>query len=637
MNAKPASTTALQPSPIRRAKVRGRKLRRPGTVAAVAAVSLLGLPVAPAGAADLPSQGRGWDALESQVDALVKAAFDADDLPGMTVAVTKDDRLVLSKGYGYANVATKTPMTDWTRSLLGSTTKAVVTGPTAWRALMANPDVSASSRPYDTGGALRGEFESSYVTGIGRFTPIVGIAITPDSKTYTWYADGTVSKGSTPDLDQYAAAQPYKLPAGKRPVDVREMAITSSGSVITWYDDGSRSLGTPTNLGAHDSTLPLTENGTDRTQAAAGYGMDDIVAIDMDQESGKVYTWYDDGTRSVGKRHDLDYYAKPEAVSYPEFRTPLQVRGAAIAPNSRVYTWLSKDSFGGKAVSGTSLDLDAYIKAYDYTTAPTSAPNWHQWYRSITYQHLLDHTSGFAGGGDTAGAAKMFGKSEDEVTYAEIHHHFLRTRKLQSAPGEDYRYSNHGMGLWTILVPRLTGSSFSDYARNAHLAAFGLQDRIVPQQASHPASTDAANHQFKNGAATPVAFEASGTGAAAGGYRAAARDLASLMVSLDWNFSDADIDRMGWMSTSKGKLSHGGDHGDGGTSFVVMFPEGYVSSTGVALSDVKIAIAVNAAGDPHPNDDGKDFSSGTLSALADQIALRAGQTTIPATYDIWKG
>lgn len=126
-------------------------------------------------------------------------------------------------------------------------------------------------------------------------------------------------------------------------------------------------------------------------------------------------------------------------------------------------------------------------------------------------------------------------------------------------------------------------------------------------------------------------------GAAAGGYRAAARDLASLMVSLDRKYSDADIDKMAWGATSKGKLSHGGDSGKGGTSFVAMFPDGYVSKSGVDLSGVHVAIVANASGDPWPDDDTKDFGSSTLSALVDQIALEAGQTAVPSWYDIWKG
>ena len=50
------------------------------------------------------STGKAWDQLEEKVDSLVKALFEPKVLAGMTVAVTKAGRLILSKGYGYAFV-----------------------------------------------------------------------------------------------------------------------------------------------------------------------------------------------------------------------------------------------------------------------------------------------------------------------------------------------------------------------------------------------------------------------------------------------------------------------------------------------------------------------------------------------------
>ena len=50
------------------------------------------------------STGEAWDKLEEKVDSLVEALIEEKNLPGMTVAVTKEGRLLLSKGYGYALV-----------------------------------------------------------------------------------------------------------------------------------------------------------------------------------------------------------------------------------------------------------------------------------------------------------------------------------------------------------------------------------------------------------------------------------------------------------------------------------------------------------------------------------------------------
>jgi photosystem II stability/assembly factor-like uncharacterized protein len=48
----------------------------------------------------LKSTGEAWDKLEEKVDSLVMALIEEKSLPGMTVAVTKEGRLLLSKGYG---------------------------------------------------------------------------------------------------------------------------------------------------------------------------------------------------------------------------------------------------------------------------------------------------------------------------------------------------------------------------------------------------------------------------------------------------------------------------------------------------------------------------------------------------------
>ena len=43
------------------------------------------------------STGEAWDQLEEKVDSLVEALIEEKSLPGMTVAVTKEGRLLLSK------------------------------------------------------------------------------------------------------------------------------------------------------------------------------------------------------------------------------------------------------------------------------------------------------------------------------------------------------------------------------------------------------------------------------------------------------------------------------------------------------------------------------------------------------------
>ena len=93
------------------------------------------------------STGEGWDQLEEKVDSLVEAFIEEKNLPGMTVAVTKEGRLLLSKGYGSALVdgTRKLPMKPCLRSRIGSVTKAVVTGPSGFQ-LMKSKNIDPKSQ-----------------------------------------------------------------------------------------------------------------------------------------------------------------------------------------------------------------------------------------------------------------------------------------------------------------------------------------------------------------------------------------------------------------------------------------------------------------------------------------------------------
>lgn len=93
----------------------------------------------------------------------------------------------------------------------------------------------------------------------------------------------------------------------------------------------------------------------------------------------------------------------------------------------------------------------------------------------------------------------------------------------------------------------------------------------------------------------PGPYEASTTGLAAGGYRGTARALTILTAKLDGKYSDADMDRMGWIKSGDGSLEHNGG-ADGGMAFVVMYPAGYVTPEGLDLSNVHIAVVANRWG-----------------------------------------
>jgi CubicO group peptidase (beta-lactamase class C family) len=390
----------------------------------------------------LQSTGEAWPALEEKVDSLVEALIAKNNLPGITVAVTKEGRLILSKGYGYALVdgTRKLPMKPCLRSRIGSVTKAVVTGPSGFQ-------------------------------------------------------------------------------------------------------------------------LMKSKN--------------------IDPKSTKLYG--------------------------------------------------PKGFFGGIF----DADIDIGIKAH----APKST-KWKEWYEKITIQNLLDHRAGFIGSGNVPDAAKMFGVSEDEVTYEQSHRQFLRTCELlyepgttppKNKPGTDQElvaYSNHGFGLWTLLIPKMSGKSYLDYVREDFLKPMKLHNAVRPERAN-PDSCDAWNHKYNADQEPEVfPFKEHGLGLAAGGFRASAQALARLMVELDKKYTTEELDSMGWGKRSDGKLQHDGRLA-GGTAFVVMFPKGYISN----LSEVHVAVVTNIE---TRTDDFKEASSVNLINLADKIALAVPVANVPATFDLWK-
>jgi CubicO group peptidase (beta-lactamase class C family) len=569
-----------------------------------------------ASAAEIPSQGSAWDALESKVDVMVKGLIAKSKLPGMTVAVTQEGRLILSKGYGYANTSTKTVMTDQTRSRIGSVTKATITGPAAFQLMKAKGIDPKTKLLYGDSGVLGNTFYSNADVAVTRFTPIVALSINPEDKAYAWYSDGTVSAGATNKLDQFVPPKPYTLPAGKKPIDIREIGIAKDGRSYVWYDDGKLSIGTATDL---DYYRGLSE---EPVKLPAGKTMEEIVGIDIAKSNDHVYVWYEDGTVSSGTSTDFDYYYKPKPAQYADGSgfTSYNVRGMGIASNDHVYVW-----FGyGKASSGTATKLDQYLGHYSYTAAPAKADDWHAWFGKITIQNLLDHRAGFTRSGDVAGAAKMFHTTEENVTYEQTHKHFLATRKLLYEPGKGSSYSNHGFGLWTLLIEKISGKPYKTYVYDDYLKPLGLKDRVVGET-TNPTSADAWNHAYSNGNPVPVPFTNSTLGLAAGGFRSSARDLARLMHNLSGKYTDAQLDSMGWGKGSDGRLSHNGLI-EGGTAYAVMYPSGYKASGGQDLSRVHVAVITNIWTD-----------TGDLTDLATNIALQVPGAKAPDWYDIWKG
>lgn len=571
-----------------------------------------------------PAQGGGHGALTIAVDAAVRAVMDDDDtrIAGMTVAVSRNGKLLLNRGYGFANVATGEKMYSWKRARIGSVSKAVVTGPAGWQLMLEKGINPATKKLYGTGGVLHNTYRNWQQGGNRRFNPIVSMAIGPDDRVHTWYSDQTHSIGTSTNLTAHQPRLPFLIPLNRKPKDIRGIDIAKDGDVYAWYDDGTVSIGVPGNLGAEkvpefgDDGKPI-----EPVKKPSGRLMSQIIDMAIAKSNDRVYTWYDDGTVSVGTSTDLDHYEERydfTPLNDGALTSHTDIRGLGIAANDRVYAWYS----GGKVSRGRSDDLAAVgVKTYATPNVP-AAPNWETWYGEMTVQHILDHTAGFVDLGDVDGAVAHFGVAEADLTYPMAHSWMVYTKKLQFRPGTGTSYSSHGFGLWNLLVPAMTGgTSYKSYAINSYLDPLNLNGKIKPAAAS-PDANMSKSYKLDDGDFVEVAIGDSGIGLAAGGWTASAEALLRVTRHLMNTYGPDAMDKMGWGKASGGKLGHSGSI-DGGRAYVAVFPPGYVSQSGADLSNVHVALVANTSG------------AADLRSLADVIALAVPAANVPASFNEW--
>ena len=212
-------------------------------------------------------------------------------------------------------------------------------------------------------------------------------------------------------------------------------------------------------------------------------------------------------------------------------------------------------------------------------------------------------------------------------SYDLLHKHFLATRPLLHRPGSRYDYSNHGMGLTTLVIEEATGASYRSYTRNQYLAPMGLNGHIRPQTVANDSRDSFAYDRTGNNNHVLRPFKNSEAGLAAGGWTAPAQGIVAVTSNLAESYGYDMMDDAAFRSESKGKLEHGGSI-EGGRAYVAVFPTGYVSNSGVDLSDIHVAIASNTNGL-------KDGISSRMESLASTIALETGMANLPEFVDYW--
>jgi CubicO group peptidase (beta-lactamase class C family) len=478
-------------------------------------------------------RGLGHPSLVEHVDARSMDLLRRYRLPGLGVAVSKDGRVVLEKGYGYRNLTTGSRMGRGTRGRIGSVSK-VITALSAMHLAEADPDFSVHELVYaNTGPLPAGIYDTRQNQGVTRHQPIVAKAIALNDQVYTWNHNGTVSSGTSLDPDAYSGPRSYSLPSGMTPEDIRAIAISPQGRVITWYDNGTWSEGRSWDL---DHFVEPNED--DKVSLPPDYSMSHVVGIGI-AKTGRVHIWYDDGYTSAGTVTDFDADISPRTYSVAPGKSRYAIRAMAIAKsNDTVYTWLAD----GTRIKGSSRNLDSKGGPKNYAVpgyAYDPGKNWNHWYDGIRVDHLMSHSSGLSRSGDVVGAERMFGLSADSLNYRQVHEYMLRTRKLGFEAGTDERYSNHGMGLVGHIVAEVSGMPFRDYARANIIDPLGLAIRA---DSTGQGSTDMYRHDYDDG--IPVAYVDDNTndlGLAAGGWKASAGDLVRLMLGTDQDASHPDL------------------------------------------------------------------------------------------------
>jgi len=580
------------------------------------------------------ADGVSWPQLEQRIDEKIETFRQRDNIIGLTVAVTKNGRLIHSKGYGSSNPAIATAMERQHRTRIGSVSKAVITGPAAYKLIKKQRINQRTKKLYGANSIFGNKYDVDLGIGNDRYKPIIAIGIAPNDKVYTWYSNRKVSTGSSNNLVQHKPPRNFSLAEGTRIKDIRAMAIASDNKVYTWYNNGGVTVGGSRDLDLHRK-LEFDNNNRlkNRVKLPAGKSMLNVVGIGIAKSNDHVYIWYDDGTLSSGTSRDFTaYFVNRPYEPARNWGWRYNTRALAIASDDKTYAWYSD----GKASSGNSGDLDAYRTIYDYQSATPPRRNR---FKNITLQHLFDHKSGFYGGGDVGGATAMFAQQLDgtEPSYHMIHKHFLRTRPLRWAPGEKYAYSNHGMGMFTLIIKKLSGKSYRRYANNNYLRPMGLRGVVRPQR-STPDSLDSYSYTYYWDVAqqrtvhTGLPFKDSTTGLAAGGWTASAEGILAITKNLSETYTHNEIDSFGWRRRSQGKLYHTGFTG-GGAAFVAIFPNPYQSASGKDLSGVHVAIAANTT---YSGTLGEYTGvTGRMGTLANEIALDVADSSVPENFSLW--
>jgi RNA polymerase sigma factor (TIGR02999 family) len=279
------------------------------------------------------------------------------------------------------------------------------------------------------------------------------------------------------------------------------------------------------------------------------------------------------------------------------------------------------------------------------------------WYRAMTARHVVTEMSGLA-------TPKVYAATHKPgVAFRDVHRKILRTRALQHEPGRAITRTAPQVAGLAIAV--LSGKSQVTYVEEHLLEPVGLRGIVVPD-GTVVDERDALPHRDADGTgrqrleALEITKVTGPRPYVEGGWVASARDLVRLMVAMDGLEAPAEVlspaafaetrrlapvvpKRIAaeWLksdvyrrTTAFWARTNARGHSKylrpgvrlGGGSFVVMFPEGYVTDSGTDLSQVTVALCTNKRHSSLARDQ---------AALADRLATVVGEASVPASFDLW--
>ena len=606
---------------------------------------------------EIPSNGLGHFSLKQTVDENTQDIMRSTNIPGLTLSITKNGRLIYSSGHGYAHWGTQWEMQPYHRVSIGSSSKVPV-AMSMMHLLENNPFYTLDSKVYGNEGILDGiEYETSYTNGLQRHYPIIGMAITDLNRVVTWYSGNKYTVGTSSDLDAYRGPRDFTLPPGKTAKDVVDMAFGGNdGLFITYFRDKTFSVGK-----AFD--LDFFFHSNSEITLASGQGTEHVLGISADTDQDLFYAYYDNGEVSSG--NSISNLANRWTQSFQtegDQGKRYRIRALARSDNGNTLAWYRN----GKFSRGTVTNIGSITSGADYTrrNVNNSIRPWKKAYRNIAIKHLLSHTSGLVRSANRektrAKYPSQLSQYNDDylIPYEFSNRYVLSTSPLLFKPGEDSSYSNHGIGLVGHLIEEITGDNWYSYMRHNLLVPVGLTN-IAPLGQYHNSAIDAFHHEI-DGTNDAVSImdvpEWPTAGSAAGSLRSSAQDLSALLVRTDQlsNYPDllssqslqtmetrpfpltASDRALGWKVTCvnsgfdpcyRKNLYHNGRTGYG-TSYIGKYENFNLSKQGLNVEADNITVAVVANTRIEDTDQ--------LKEIMELAAWAAAQESIPSTYDLFQ-